>query len=88
MEMTIAFFKTGKGLRQGDPLSPILFNLVGDMLTRMLTKAAARNLISGVMTDVREGGVISLQYADDIILFSDADEEHLRNLKGALVLFE
>jgi hypothetical protein len=40
------------------------------------------------MTDVREGGVISLQYADDTILFSDADEEHLRNLKGALVLFE
>jgi hypothetical protein len=33
-------FKTGKRLRQGDPRSPSLFNLVGDVLTRMLAKAA------------------------------------------------
>ena len=34
------FFPTGKGLRQGDPLSPLLFNLVVDALTKMLSKAA------------------------------------------------
>ena len=31
-----SFFKPGKGLREGDPISPLLFNLVGDVLTKML----------------------------------------------------
>jgi hypothetical protein len=43
------FFKPGKGLRQGDPLSPLLFNLVADIFTRMLVKAAKQGLISGLL---------------------------------------
>ena len=35
-----SFFNPGKGLRQGDPISPLLFNLVVDVLNRMLEKAA------------------------------------------------
>jgi hypothetical protein len=41
-------FQTDKGLRQGDPLSPILFNLVVDVLSRMLCKASSANLIRGM----------------------------------------
>lgn len=82
------FFNTGKGLRQGDPISPILFNLVGDVLSRMLQKAANGGLIRGLLYNSNTQGVVSLQYADDTILFSDIDENHLRNLKGTLAWFE
>ena len=43
------YFKPGKGLRQGDPLSPLLFNLVADIFTRMLVKDARNNLIVGLL---------------------------------------
>lgn len=33
------YFKSGKGVRQGDPLSPCLFNLVADSLAKMVSMA-------------------------------------------------
>lgn len=42
------FFIAGKGAMQGDPISPLLFNLVPDVFARMLKKAADNDLIVGV----------------------------------------
>jgi hypothetical protein len=47
-----SYFKPGKGLRQGDPLSPLLFNLVADVFTRMLMKATSTNLIYGLLPHI------------------------------------
>jgi hypothetical protein len=82
------YFLTGKGLRQGDPLSPLLFNFVADVFTRMLVKAAQQNLISGLLQRFRDGGVFSLQYADDTLLFMKNDVSQAQNLKWLLSIFE
>jgi hypothetical protein len=54
----------------------------------MLYKAAANGLIRGSLPQVVPGGVISLQYADDTILFLDNDVSVARILKWFLSCFE
>ena len=51
------FFQTKKGLRQGDPLSPILFNIVADMLTLFINRAKEENQLSGVVPCLLDGGL-------------------------------
>jgi hypothetical protein len=82
------YFKLGKGLRQGDPLSPLLFNLVADVLTRMLVRAAKDGYITGLMTSVYPEGVISLQYADDTLLFLEHNNISVCHLKWIMVCYE
>ena len=52
------YFRTYKGLRQGDPLSPILFDLVGDGLSEMLVAASCAGHVKPLAKSlVEEGGV-------------------------------
>jgi hypothetical protein len=80
--------KSGKGGRQSYPLSLLLFNLVGDALTIMLSKASGRGLVRGLMENFRPGSILALYYVDDTLLFSACDNDSLRNLKVVLMLFE
>jgi hypothetical protein len=82
------FFNTYKGLRQGDPLSPLLFNLVSDALATMLENAKRAGEIKGLVPHLVEGGVTHLQYADDTIIFLDLDEQSIIYTKFLLYCFE
>jgi hypothetical protein len=74
-----SFFNTHRGLRQGDPLSPLLFNSVSDALATMLEKAKEKNQIRGLIPHLIEGGLTHLQYADDTIIFLSLDEQTILN---------
>ena len=57
-----------RGVRQGDPLSPILFNLVMDILVHQLES-------SGKGIKLGDHQIASLMFADDLILMADTDED-------------
>ena len=61
------YFRSYKGLRQGDPLSPILLNLVADGLSAILNKAAERGVIRGVTPLLVPAGLTHLQYENQRI---------------------
>jgi hypothetical protein len=75
-------------LRQGDPLSPILFNLVADMLAILISRSVERGMTRGVVPNLVDNGLSILQYADDTILFMENDIDEANNLKMVLGAYE
>ena len=51
------FFQTKKGLRQGDPLSSVLFNLVTDMLAVFISRAGIAEQLKGLVPHLVHGGL-------------------------------
>ena len=81
------YFQTYKGLRQGDPLSPLLFNLAAKALTLLIHRAENNSLLEGLgVNDENKAAV--LQYADDTILLIPDSLEYTKNLKYIMCLFE
>lgn len=62
------YFVNYKGARQGDPLSPMLFNLAAEVLTKMVLKGQRNNMFTGLASDLVENGLAILQYADDTVI--------------------
>jgi hypothetical protein len=82
------YFKSYKGLRQGDPLAPFLFNLVADRLSAMLDRASENDNLMGVIPHLVDGGLTHLQYTDDTMLFIQPTQQNITTLKFLLFCFE
>eukprot|EP00268_Persea_americana_P028829 TRINITY_DN27957_c0_g1_i1.p1 TRINITY_DN27957_c0_g1~~TRINITY_DN27957_c0_g1_i1.p1 ORF type:complete len:198 (+),score=28.97 TRINITY_DN27957_c0_g1_i1:182-775(+) len=82
------FFNSSRGLRQGDPLSPILFVIVAKALNALMNRANQARLISGFSIENADYEVTHLQFADDTIIFCDASLEQVERLKFILRWFE
>ena len=84
-------FGSLRGLRQGDPLSPLLFLIMMEVFSRMLRRVEGAGLIRGFKVEGRRGGgecVTHLLFADDTILFCDADVEQILHIRLLLLSFQ
>ena len=82
------YFKSCRGLRQGDPLSPRPFVLVTEAFNILIKRAKLHRMITGFSTSTSIHEVAHLQFADDTVIFCDASIEQLDAMKNILRWFQ
>jgi hypothetical protein len=80
------FFSSSRGLRQGDPLSPLLFVFVMEALSRMISTVVSGGLLEGFI--VGNATFSHLLFVDDTLIFCNARPSQLRYLRSFFLLFE
>jgi hypothetical protein len=81
-------FGTPKGVRQDDPISPQLFNIISDSLARMFWKSKESVLNSGLVAQVISFGMVILKYVDDTIIMFKENVEMDIDVKLLIYLYE
>jgi hypothetical protein len=72
------FFDRSRGVRQGDPLSPLLFVMVMEAFSRMMNVVVENELLAGFSVGSKpdEAMVVShLLFADDTVIFCEPKVE-------------
>lgn len=81
-------FKMGRGLRQGDPISPFLFVLATEAFNQMMKIVIDKGFVKGLKVGSGEVNISHLQFADDTLIFCPAKRKFVTNLRRILDCFQ
>ena len=74
------FFSCSRGVRQGDPLSPLLFCLAEEVISRSTTKLVREGKLKLILGSRNNPVPSHILYADDIMLFCKASNSNIQAL--------
>jgi hypothetical protein len=80
-------FHCKRGLRQGDPLSPLLFVLAADLLQSLVNDLKNQGVLKLPIAERAGGDFPIVKYADDTLLILEACPDQLLALKNLLHSF-
>jgi hypothetical protein len=87
MEVRLVNFLPERGLRQGDPLSPFLFILGTEVISRLLLQQESHDLLKSIKIARNCTSVSHLLFADDLILFAKATSAEAITLKSCIDIY-
>ncbi|WMV41202.1 hypothetical protein MTR67_034587 [Solanum verrucosum] len=82
------FFHSTRGLKQGDPLSPALFILGAEVLSRLLNSLHQIPNYKGFFMEPKGPQINHLSFADDVIIFAATDRHSLKLIMDKLGEYE
>lgn len=77
-------FKPSRGLRQGDPVSPYLFVLGMEKLTHLILDRVRDKKWKGMRAGGRGPIITHMMFADDLVLFAEADQTNIETVLKCL----
>jgi hypothetical protein len=80
------FFKSGRVLRQGCPLSPLLFILVMESLSLLLKSIQQEGIIKGIKVS-RVIKILHILFVDDILILANATVKEWKEVERLVQLF-
>ncbi|KAK6158786.1 hypothetical protein DH2020_006100 [Rehmannia glutinosa] len=78
----------GRGLRQGDPLSPYLFVLCAQGLSSLISSSVSQGVIHGVRLAPRCPIISHLFFAEESLIFCHASESDCEKIAALLKIYE
>ncbi|KAK3229338.1 hypothetical protein Dsin_001219 [Dipteronia sinensis] len=81
------YFPCSRGVRQGDPLSPLFFCLAEDFLSRYLTHLVDSGSMTSISSPIGMRALSHFLYVDDVILFCRASPQNLQVILYAFALY-
>lgn len=82
------FFKPTCGIRQDDPLSPFLFTLATEAISRLFHKSEALDNFQGVKISRGSPSFNHLLFVDDLFVFAKATNDNLQNALQVLTTYQ
>jgi len=77
-------FKPSRGIRQGDPLSHILFILGSEILSRLILRDEALGSLQGIKVAPLSPPISHLLFADDVMIFTRAKVQDVNAILNCL----
>jgi hypothetical protein len=86
----LGFFSSSRGLQQGDPLSPLLFVIVMEALSKLFIVFVHRGFLSSFSVGSSSNRVLNIShllFVDDTLVFCGTNLDHLRFLRVVFLFF-